>query len=251
MTPKPVQWHIGCSGFHYPEWKGFFYPDKLPASRWFEYYTTRFNTLEVNSSFYRFPSLSMLEKWNAKAPDDFLFSFKVPRFVTHFHKFSGTQRMLNDFYQLLHEGLREKTGAVLFQLPPQISYDENFLENMLSQMNPDFRNVVEFRHESWWRSDVMKRLAQKKVVFAGCSFPGNAFDQAVVNLPVAYYRFHGVPKLFFSAYKKAFLQQVAHQLLDEKKLKAAFVYFNNTATLAALKNASTFERYLRQLANGQ
>lgn len=248
MSGNP-QWYIGCSGFHYADWKSVFYPESLPKSRWFEFYTTRFNTLEVNSTFYRFPTLKTLENWNQRSPEDFLFSFKVPRFVTHYHRFRDTQRMLNDFYALLQEALPHKTGNVLFQLPPQLQYSEEVMGEMLSQMDYGFQNAVEFRHESWWRKDVMDRLARHKVVFAGCSFPGNPHDEAVVNLPTAYYRFHGVPKLFYSSYKKAFLEDVARQLVTHPRLTKAFIYFNNTATTAALRNASVFKRSVRGLLN--
>ena len=111
------KWLIGCSGFAYKEWKEVFYPQGLPQSRWFEFYTEHFNTLELNVTFYRFPTLKSLQAWYNKAPDGFVFSAKVPRWITHYRKFEETERMMGDFYGLLKDGLKEKTGCVLFQLP--------------------------------------------------------------------------------------------------------------------------------------
>jgi uncharacterized protein YecE (DUF72 family) len=237
------QWHIGCSGFHYKEWKGEFYPEKLPQSKWFDHYAQHFNTLELNVTFYRFPTLNSLKGWYDKAPPGFSFSAKVPRSITHFKRFVDTERMMIDFYTLLEEGLREKVACVLTQLPPQYAYSEANLEKLVYQMHPSFNNVIEFRHESWWRKDVQKILAENNVTFCGVSFPKISFDDAVINTPLSYYRFHGVPKLFYSEYDEAFIEKIFNQLNQNKKAEKIFVYFNNTASLAALHNA----RYLQHL----
>jgi uncharacterized protein YecE (DUF72 family) len=236
-------WHIGCSGFHYKEWKGVFYPDKLPSTKWFAFYTEHFNTLELNVTFYRFPTLSQLQGWHEKAPEAFTFSAKVPRQVTHYQKFKGTESLLHDFYSVLQEGLGDKLGCVLFQLPPSFSFAEDKLEMIMAQTNPAFNNVIEFRHASWWRADVQQQLTAAGISFSGVSFPGIFHDEAIVNTPLAYYRFHGVPLLFHSPYDEAFLSQVAGQL-NEAAPREAYVYFNNTALAAALENARTFKRLI-------
>lgn len=236
-----IKWHIGCSGFHYKEWKERFYPKGLPQRLWFEHYARHFNTLELNVTFYRFPSLQSLESWHQRSPEGFSFSAKVPRTITHYQKFKDTQNLIADFYAALKEGLKEKLGCVLFQLPPSFHYSDERLEMVLGQMNPSFRNVIEFRHESWWRQDVQQALAVKQVSFCGVSFPKIVFDDAVTNAPLAYYRFHGVPVLFHSAYELPFLQKIAGQLQDTSMVKEAFIYFNNTASMAAIDNALQFK----------
>ncbi len=236
-----IKWHIGCSGFHYKEWKEAFYPRGLAQSKWFDYYAQHFNTLELNVTFYRFPTLASLKTWHDKAPEGFCFSAKVPRAITHFKKFEETERMLEDFYGLLKEGLDEKLACVLFQLPPQFSFSKEKLENILRQMNPAFTNVIEFRHESWWRHDVPLMLQKNHVSFCGVSFPRIPFDDTVINTPVCYYRFHGVPRLFYSEYHNAFLEKIFHQIQENKTVRQAFLYFNNTASLAALHNARYFQ----------
>ena len=237
-----AKWFIGCSGFAYKEWKEFFYPQGLPQSRWFDYYTKHFNTLELNVTFYRFPTLKSLQGWYNKAPEGFIFSAKVPRWITHYRKFEETERMIGDFYGLLKDGLKEKMGAVLFQLPGRFEYSKDKLQKIIMQVDHSFINVIEFRNEGWWRKDVMSALKKNNIGFCGVSFP-KLPDDSVINTPAPYYRFHGVPKLFYSEYSKAFVKKIFKQLNAQKTAKTIYVYFNNTATQAAINNA----RYLQTL----
>lgn len=148
-----------------------------------------------------------------------------------------------DFYTLLEEGLKEKLACVLVQLPPQFYYSEANLEKLVYQLHPSFNNVVEFRHESWWRPDVQKILEENNISFCGVSFPKISHDDAVINVPLSYYRFHGVPKLFYSEYDKTFIEKIFSQFRKSRKAEQVFIYFNNTASLAALHNA----RHLQEL----
>ena len=239
MTKK---WFIGCSGFAYKEWKEVFYPQGLPQSKWFDYYTQHFNTLELNVTFYRFPTLKSLQAWYDKAPDGFVFSAKVPRWITHYRRFEETERMLGDFYGLLKDGMKEKMGVVLFQLPGQFAYSTEKLHKIIAQLDYSFTNVIEFRNEGWWRKDVMQLLKKNNIGFCGVSFP-KLPDDAVINSTMPYYRFHGVPRLFYSQYSKAFVKKIYEQLATKKSAKTIYVYFNNTATQAAINNA----RYLQTL----
>jgi len=243
---QKIKWHIGCSGFHYKEWKEAFYPKGLAQKNWFDYYVQNFNTLELNVTFYRFPTVTMLQNWQDKAPEGFSFSTKVPRAITHFKKFEGTEIMLNDFYQTLKEGLKEKLSCVLFQLPPQFSFSEESLQKIISQIDASFNNVIEFRNETWWRKDVQKYLKEKNISFCGVSFPKISFDDAVINTQLCYYRFHGVPKLFYSEYDESFIEKIFEQIKSNKIVKQAFIYFNNTASLAALHNAKYFQQLIAE-----
>jgi uncharacterized protein YecE (DUF72 family) len=236
-------WYIGCSGFYYKEWKEKFYPSKLPQKDWFNYYTQHFNTLEINSSFYRFPRLANLKTWHSRSPEDFLFALKVPAAITHYKQFRETQRMLNDFYSVAKEGLTEKLGPVLFQLPPKLAYSQEKLEAILEQVDYSCLNAIEFRHGSWWRPDVIATLTEKKIIFCGVSFPGLQEDNAIINTSDCYYRFHGVPQLFYSSYEEKFLKKIFNQVKRNKTWQRAFIYFNNTASTAALDN-SAFVKHL-------
>lgn len=233
----PIQWHIGCSGFHYKEWKETFYPKGLPQRRWFEYYSTHFNTLELNVTFYRFPQISFLANWYQKSPSHFTFSVKAPRLITHYKKFNDTLQLLSDFYGTVREGLKEKLGPVLFQFPPQVKYEEAMLQRIIEQLDTTLTNVLEFRDASWWRQDIYNLLAKHKIIFCGQSYP-HLPDEAIVNIATAYYRFHGVPKLYYSEYPNTFLNRISREIQTHPSTKTAWLYFNNTASLAAIHNAS-------------
>jgi len=239
-----MQWRIGCSGFSYKEWKGNFYPEKLAQSKWFEYYTRHFNTLELNTTFYRFPQLKTLENWFTISPDAFLFAVKAPRLITHYKRFNSCETLLSDFYTTIRDGLQQKLGPVLFQLPKQIVYDKIFLDKLISSLDLSFQNVIEFRHASWWKKSIYKILAENNITFCGINHPDLPFD-TVVNTALVYYRFHGAPNLYYSEYDKNVVTSMADNVLNSKKAKDVFVYFNNTATMAAINNAAQLKQHLR------
>ena len=244
---QEVQWHIGCSGFYYKEWKEVFYPKGWPQKKWFEYYCQHFNTIEINNSFYRFPELTNLQSWYNRSPDHFLFAVKATRTITHLKPFTDTENLIEDFYGIVQEGFGTKLGPILFQLPPHLAYSEEVLERIIAQLNPSFLNVLEFRHISWWREDVYSRLKQRKIVFSGISYPDLPND-VISNGTNVYYRFHGLPKLYFSDYDPAFLRQVVLLIKEDENVKQAFLYFNNTAAAAALGNAKFVQEFVQSNA---
>lgn len=238
-----IKWDIGCSGFHYKDWKGIFYPETLPQKEWFRFYTQNFNTLELNVTFYRFPVLKSLEAWYDASPANFSFAVKVPRLITHYKKFSDCQRLIDDFYTLSSKGLKEKLGVILFQLPPKYNYTNERLELIVKSMCKDFKNVIEFRDASWWIPAVFKRLKKEKIIFCGIDYPGLP-NNAIMTNQTAYYRFHGNPRLYYSAYKKNELKIVADTLRANKNITNAYIFFNNTATQAAIKNATWLKKHI-------
>jgi uncharacterized protein YecE (DUF72 family) len=233
-------WWIGCSGFYYKAWKGKFYPDKLPQQKWFEYYCQYFNTVEINVTFYRFPKLHDLKGWYARSPEEFRFTVKAPRLITHFKKFNNVKRELTDFYKLVGHGLEEKLGSVLFQLHPYVEYSEENLNRMLEAVDASFVNVMEFRHESWWRPNVLKALKENNVTFCGISYPSLP-DDVVKTTPSVYYRFHGVPKLYLSSYSNKKLAQVSEEIKKFRNVSDVYCYFNNDIAVAAVRNAKKLQ----------
>ena len=231
-----MKWHIGCSGFHYKDWRGKFYPEKLAMKNWFDYYTNFFDTVELNVTFYRFPQLSFLQSWYQKSPDRFRFSVKAPKAITHYKQFHDSARFITDFYETSNNGLKEKLGPVLFQLPGRLAFNEERLERITNSLNPSFNNVLEFRHESWWREDVYKALAERNITFCGMSHPSLP-DDVIVNTSTVYYRFHGVPDLYRSPYSKEFLQRVANAVKSDKQAKTGWFYFNNDFDAVGVRNA--------------
>lgn len=230
-----VEWQIGCSGFHYKHWKGDFYPIDLPQKRWFEYYNKHFQTLELNVTFYRFPRLPVLQEWYQNSSPDFVFAAKVFKGITHYRQFVNCGQMLADFYGLLREGLKEKLGCVLFQMPPRMAYKPGKLDQVLEILDPTFNNVLEFRHESWWNAEVYQKLMKQKIIFCGQSHPMLP-DEVVVTNKIVYYRFHGVPHLYSSSYNTAQLISLVNDI-ETSQVKQAFIYFNNDSHGWAIHNA--------------
>jgi uncharacterized protein YecE (DUF72 family) len=232
-------WWIGCSGFHYKGWREKFYPKDLPQRKWFEYYCEHFNTVELNSTFYRFPRLKDLQSFYYGSPDQFKFTVKAPRLITHFKKFHNARSQAMDFYGTVADGLQSKLGSVLFQLHPATSYSIENLERILQTVDPSFVNVVEFRHPSWWRKDVYQVLKENSISFCSISYP-HLPDEVLKTSPVVYYRFHGVPKLYLSSYSTVKLRLVGHALQKLRQVQDVYCYFNNDIEVAAVKNAKEF-----------
>jgi len=239
-----VKFHVGCSGFYYTHWKPDFYPKDLPKSKWFEYYCEHFNTLELNVTFYRFPKISTFENWYRKTPADFVFTVKAPRLITHFKQFIDTAELMQEYYETMMEGLKEKLGAVLFQLPPRSIYTKDRLDRILETVDSRFNNVMEFRHPSWWNEEVYRILAKHKISFCGMSHP-DLPDEIIQNSPIVYYRLHGIPELYKSAYTTRKLNSIINEIAANKKTRKAYIYFNNDIGLSAVKNATEMISYLK------
>lgn len=233
---------IGCSGFYYKEWKEVFYPKNIPQTRWFEYYCTHFNTLELNNTFYRFPKIEALKSWYQRSPENFKFSVKAPRLITHYKTFVDCKELLEDFYKSIKEGFADKLGCVLFQLPPKLVYSDEVMERIITSLDPSFNNVVEFRDDSWWNTKIYTALKHHNISFCGISHP-KLKDDVIRNNELLYYRFHGVPVLYKSEYAEDYIQQIANEI-KASELSDAYIYFNNTWGTGALTNARQLQDLL-------
>ena len=232
-----MKWNIGCSGFLYRDWKNIFYPPGVPQRSWLNYYSTQFDTLEINSSFYKFPEEKNLRKFYEQTAVNFQFALKAPRLITHFKKMKDCEAQFTDLYNASINGLKEKLGPILFQFPPSFNYTLENLEAILKNLNPEFMNVVEFRNVSWFTDDVKKLLSKAGIIMSGLSHPILKENQAIIKTtPTIYYRFHGIEKLFYSAYAEVALENFYTEAM-RANAEEIFVYFNNTASLAAIENA--------------
>ena len=218
-----MQYYIGCSGFYNKDWKEVFYPKGLSQSKWFEYYCIQFNTLELNTTFYRFPTVEMLQKWYDKSPVDFKFSVKAPRLITHYKQFKECETLLDSFYLAIKKGLKEKLGTILFQLPAKIIYTEEFLQRIIFNLDNTFNNVIEFRHESWWNKNVFSQLSKHNISFCGISIK-NLPDEVIANTSTVYYRFHGMEKLYFSEYSNQTIKNFAEAFMQVAKNKYVYIF---------------------------
>jgi uncharacterized protein YecE (DUF72 family) len=235
-----MKWWIGCSGFHYKHWKEIFYPQGLPQKKWFEFYCQHFNTLELNVTFYRFPQLAFLESWYERSPKKFRFAVKAPRGITHYKQFNDTDKLIGDFYSVVKEGLKEKLGCVLFQLPPRAAYKEERLQKIIDSLDPSFHNVVEFRHASWWNAGIYKELARNKISFCGMSHPDLPAD-IIQNTKTLYYRLHGIPELYKSPYGIDEMKKIVAAIKKAGKVNEAYLYFNNDIGGNAIRNAKEMQ----------
>jgi uncharacterized protein YecE (DUF72 family) len=232
------KWWVGCSGFYYKHWREEFYPKGLAQRKWFEFYCQSFNTVELNVTFYRYPKLEALQGWYTRSPENFRFTVKAPRLITHYRKFNNAQREAHDFYELVARGLDDKLGCVLFQLPPNLVFSEQNLENILATLDHAFTNVIEFRHETWWNKHVYQVLREKNVTFCGISYPALP-DEVIRSVPVLYYRFHGVPHLYASGYSLDQMKTITDRIKSFRGPEQVYIYFNNDIHTEAIRNALT------------
>ncbi|MEO6169132.1 MAG: DUF72 domain-containing protein [Chitinophagales bacterium] len=234
-----IAFHIGCSGFYNSHWRGIFYPEKLPQKDWFDFYSKQFNSVEINATFYKFPTAESLGKWSKKSPDNFLFSVKAPRIITHFKKFIDCKEQLSDFYAACGNGLGDKLSCTLFQLPPGIHFEQDTLLRIIGSLDTKFKNVIEFRHKSWWRQSVYDLLSKSNITFCSTSHPSLP-STVIKNSATGYIRLHGKEKMFYSSYSDGSLH-LLYQAVSRKKFKDVYIYFNNTAGIAGVMNAKQLQ----------
>lgn len=225
------QLYIGCSGYYYPYWRNRFYPKGVSPRDWLAYYSSVFNTVELNGTFYRVPKLTALQKYASDTPGGFRFSVKMSRYVTHVLRLKDTSAAIGQFRDLMQEGLGDKLSNILFQMPPSFVYSEENLERVLKEVPRG--SVIEFRHISWWNETIREALIRAGIIFCNVDFPGLA-SCIIETGDRFYFRFHGNPELFKSPYSEQQLHDFALQLPGDK---SCFVYFNNTFYEAGYTNA--------------
>ena len=192
---KRRQFYVGCSGWFYWHWRGAFYPADLPTSRWFAHYAGKFKTVELNAPFYSWPTVATVESWIRQAGRrQFVYTVKVCELITHIKRFAGTKTLVRDF-GLIADLLGPRMGCFLFQLPPSFHYTPARLKRILDQLDHRRRNVVEFRHKSWWNETVYKAFRETGTIFCSCSGP-RLPDELIKTADDIYVRFHGVKQWY-------------------------------------------------------
>jgi uncharacterized protein YecE (DUF72 family) len=156
---------VGTSGYSYKEWKGSFYPEKIPAKEMLRFYSERLSTVEINATFYRMPQPSMLENWKEQVPGSFRFALKAPQRITHIKRLKETGEETKYFFETASV-LADQFGVVLFQLPPNMKKDLPRLETFLAQLPPATRAAFEFRHLTWFDDDVLDLLRSQNRALA-------------------------------------------------------------------------------------
>jgi len=234
-------YHLGTSGWSYTGWKGRFYPEELSQKEWFPFYAQHFSTVEINMTFYRFPKPETLRGWLDKAPDHFKFTLKANRQITHYKKIKGIKSDVRYFY-ILADNLCEKLGCILFQLPPSLILDLDLLEEFLSTLSPEYKNVIEFRHESWYTEKVYDLLKSHQVIF--CVVSSKKVPKTIVETTeTCYFRFHGLTGGYRYCYTDEELKEWA-KAIKKTKAKECYIYFNNDYQAYAVANSKKLGEFL-------
>ena len=234
---------VGCSGWFYWHWRGAFYPADLPTNRWFAHYAGKFKTVELNAPFYSWPTVATVESWTRQAGRrPFVYTVKVCELITHIKRFARTKTLVQDF-GLIADLLGRRMGCFLFQLPPSFHYTSARLKRILEQLDHGRRNVVEFRHKSWWNETVYKAFRETGTIFCSCSAP-KLPDELIKTADDIYIRFHGVKNWYRHDYSTAELA-VWVKRIEDSGATTVWAYFNNDGHGYAINNASELKQLLR------
>jgi uncharacterized protein YecE (DUF72 family) len=238
---------VGCSGWEYRHWRGTFYPPDVPRTRWFDYYASVFDTVEINNTFYRLPEEATFAAWAARAPRGFEYTVKASRFLTHRKKLREPEEPLERLFTRMRP-LGRRLGPVLYQLPPGWKLDRERLEHFLQALPRGARHVLEFRDPSWYAPDVLARLAQRRVSLCLHDMHGSATGRKRVG-PLVYVRFHGPAGTYEGGYPERRLAGWADWLHAQRERGAdVYAYFNNDLGGHAPRDAVTLRHLLERLA---
>lgn len=245
--------YIGTSGWHYDDWTDLFYPPDIKGYYELRYHAQFFNTVENNSSFYRIAQESTYKTWGRMTPENYKFSIKVNKFITHEAKLELTPEVIEKLEHILSsmQVLQNRLGAILIQLPASFRYDLPKLETFLGYFCKVARSrqyafdiAIEFRNKYWFSEAVYEVLARYNVALVAADssrYPNTRQRTA----DVAYVRLHGPEKLFASSYSieqlKDWADYIKSLLVDVKRV---YVYFNNDFHGYALENAWELQRLL-------
>jgi uncharacterized protein YecE (DUF72 family) len=228
---------VGCSGWQYKSWRGVLYPPGLGQSRWLERYAQVFDTVEVNSTFYRLASRDAVARWVAQTPPGFLFSLKASRYLTHMKKLRDLNQGIERFYERIEPLVESpKLGPILWQLPEWFARDDDVLAGALRAL-PAGRHCFEFRHESWFREEVYALLREHDVALAIGDHPRRPFQPCVLTTDWTFVRFHCGRRGRRGNYSMTELREWADRLGEIAREAEVFAYFNNDWEGFAVRNA--------------
>ena len=246
MHSKIKQIRIGTSGWYYEHWRKVFYPCEFSKDEWLEFFCRHFDTVELNNTFYHLPKKSSVEKWYMATPENFMFTVKASRFITHVKKLNDPQESLKKFIDII-EPLKEKLGPILYQLPPNLHADLNRLENFIAELPKKQKSFFEFRHTSWYDDKIFELLDRY-----GCGLCvhdlGELATSKVITGRMIYLRFHGQPESSDGNYLNTTLMQWAKWIHENvSSVHDVFAYFNNDAYGNAVKNAMTLKKMIGKM----
>ncbi len=237
--------HIGTSGWHYQHWKGPFYPSDINDRKMLDYYQTHFKTAEINNTFYQLPAAKTLVEWRESVPEDFIFSVKASRYITHMKKLKDPREPVNNFLARI-EALNPKLGPILFQLPPRWGCNPQRLTNFLEVLPDDKAYIFEFRDSSWFNDQVYRALEEKACAF--CIYDlDRELSPKVVTADFIYIRLHGPQAPYQGQYSDGTLAGWAKDF-DKwtEKGKEIYCYFDNDQAGYAASDALKLKKMIDQ-----
>jgi uncharacterized protein YecE (DUF72 family) len=236
MVQRLATIRIGTSGWHYKHWVGTFYPPRTPGSKMLAYYTEKFDTVELNNSFYHLPKEPSLEAWRDTTPAGFCFAAKGSRFLTHMKKLKDPEQGLSRFLDAI-EVLEHKLGPILFQLPPNWELDLERLAKFVSFLPREHRYAFEFRNATWSVPQTYDLLARHNIGYCIFHLAG-VHSPIQVTADFTYVRLHGPGGKYQGSYSEADLGKWAKRIRTwRRELKTIYVYFDNDQAGYAAQNA--------------
>jgi uncharacterized protein YecE (DUF72 family) len=230
--------HVGTSGWNYGHWKRVFYPEGLKPKDWLAFYGRQLATLELNVTFYRGIKEATFEKWRQTVPDDFLFSVKMSRFITHISRLRVERASVERFLGGVSL-LEEKLGIILIQLPPSLRFDGDLVSAFFDLLDPAFRYTVEARNESFVGEPFFSLLRARNMAWCISETAGRYPHSEAITADFVYMRLHGRESLYASSYSDDELRGIKGQI--EAWGKETFVYFDNDFAGYAPLNALTLK----------
>lgn len=242
--------YIGTSGWNYREWRGIFFPEGLSTKKWLSFYATRFDSVEINYTFYRLPSKESCVGWYKQTPANFRFVVKASRFITHIERLRDVRKPWTVFLERVG-ALEEKLGAVLLQFPSNFRASEANLESVgeflaYAAHRDAPRLAMEFRDGSCFEKEMLAILQRHRVALVVSHSSRYAVPELTATSDFAYFRFHGPEEMFASGYSSAALRSWANQisaLLD--KGHDVHAYFNNDSGGYAPRDAQALLQKLQ------
>ncbi len=244
MTKNPPQYLVGTSGWTYDHWKGLFYPSDLAKARWFDYYASQFNSVEVNATFYRTFKDQTYRKWREKAPDGFGYVLKAPRLITHRKYLVDVERDIQSFYKSCML-LEDKFELILLQVAPNMPVDLPRLRTALQAFPDPTRVAVEFRRPEWYTVATFELLRSLGVTICNVDSPRQHLEGNLTSSR-AYIRLHGRKHWYTYNYPEGELQDIASLARDlaDKGAKKIYIFFNNDFEGHAPANALSLKHIL-------
>ena len=237
---------IGCSGWSYRDWRKRFYPPGTPSSRWLEHYSSVFDTVEVNATFYRLPTEEIVRRWAEQVPAGFLFAVKGSRYLTHMRRLREMDTGLKRFWERMEPLVEaEKLGPVLWQLPAHFERDDDVLRGALAAL-PKADHCFEFRHPSWFTPAVYALLEEQEASLALGDDPRRRLPQASPVGPIAYLRLHYGSSGRNGNYSERELAGWRRRVAAWRASRRVFVYLNNDWQGFAPRNDMTLRSGLSQ-----